>query len=202
MARIRTHTNPFNHRNRLDKIDFKEISSDFQGRFDVEIGCGRGLFLRNYARKFPDRSIIGVDIRKQIIDLLRSRVGALALKNVYLVHSRGDFCLEDLIDDGSLGRLFIFHPDPWLKRRHHNRRIVNDSFLRIVQQKLAHEGRVYVATDVKSLWDEMKSLMVKYFTEIPDDEFWDVDYQSHWNDYSKEDGRNRFHATFVRKSIS
>ena len=125
MARVRNHTNPFNYHETMEPIDFKSIFKDFNGKLELEIGFGRGVFLREYATRYPNRHIIGIDVRKQIADILKERTPKEAYPNLYICHGSGQRLIEDTIPDGSLERVFIFHPDPWFKAKHHKRRIIN-----------------------------------------------------------------------------
>ena len=156
--RIRTHTNPFNINQRLKRLDLAEQFKNPAQPLDLEIGFGRGLFLRQYAQQHPERNIIGVDVRKQIVEVLHERLEKLGLENTCILHTRGEICLEDSLEDQSLERVFVFHPDPWFKKKHHKRRVVNPSFLDLVAKKMVPGGRLYLSTDVTLLWEEMESV--------------------------------------------
>ena len=89
-----------------------------------------------------ERNIIGVDVRKQIVEVLNERLEKLGFENTCILHTRGEICLEDCLEDQSLERVFVFHPDPWFKKKHHKRRVVNPSFLDLVAKKMVPGGLI------------------------------------------------------------
>ncbi len=195
MARVRTHTNPLNIRHRFSSDTLS--ATDFSSSIDLEIGFGRGVFLRNWAGKYPNHSVFGVEVRKPIVEILQTRISDLGLNNVEIFHGNGHFFIEDCFPDESLDRVFVFHPDPWFKKKHHKRRVVNCDFLSLLKKKLKPSGRLYVSTDVEVLWLAMKEDIEKIGFKSCDDEFWGTDYLSHWDDFSKREDRNRFYQTYV-----
>jgi tRNA (guanine-N7-)-methyltransferase len=167
----------------LEPLDLSSIFPEYAGKLDLEIGFGRGRFMRLYAGQHPQRHIVGVEVRKQIVDVLQQRVLDLGLKNVHLIHSQGQIVLEDVIPDRSLERVFIFHPDPWMKKRHHKRRIVNNHLLAALSKKMAPDGRVYISTDVPQLWESMTEAFAEHRDFVPceDTAFWQQYYDTHWD---------------------
>jgi len=196
--RVRTHTNPFNYHKRMETVDFAAAFPDYSGVLDFEIGFGRGVFLRQYAKQFPDRFIVGVEVRPALVDLLSHRLAEEHISNVLPVHGTAEICLEDMIEDASIQRLFVFHPDPWFKKRHHKRRVINKQTLALYSRKLKKGGRLYLSTDVRVLWDDMASAFdaAVEFEAVSDKEFWDHCYQSHWHRFSLCDQRDLHCGTF------
>jgi len=200
--RIRTHTNPLVFRDRMTRVDFNDVFEGYDDVLDLEIGFGKGVFLRRYAVSHPKRSIVAVDVRKGLMDPLNQALQSEGIKNVYLIHGNGQLCLRDMIPDGSVDRVFIFHPDPWLKKRHHKRRIINPDFLSLLKQKMRANGRLYLTTDEGSLWDQMIDTIQaesSWLKPVQDEAFWADHYQSHWGVFSVKDGRES-HAAVYRKS--
>ncbi|MFT5171295.1 MAG: tRNA (guanine-N7-)-methyltransferase [Candidatus Marinamargulisbacteria bacterium] len=191
MGRIRTHTNPFNYHKKLEPIDFAEMIPVYTGKLQVEIGFGRGVFIRSYAKDHPETAIVGMDIRKSVAELLQVRLKKEKIENVGAIHTSGQRCIEDLFEDDQIERIFVFHPDPWLKKRHHNRRVLSPEFLKDLRPKLTIGARLYLTTDVRELWDDLSEniLASGFFKEVEEPEFWDAYYQSHWDTFSKKDGR-------------
>ena len=198
MGRIRTHTNPFNFYKKLDPVDFDEVFPNYSGTIDMEIGFGRGVFVRSYAKNNPNKSILAMDIRKSVVDLLNERLEKEGIENVYLVHSTGERCVEDLIGEEGIENIFVFHPDPWIKKRHHKRRLINKEFLEILKTKTKPKGRLYLSTDVESLWESMNEQIeqVNFLKKIEDGNFWTTYYQTHWHEFSEKNGRSLFKGVF------
>jgi len=196
--RIRTHANPLSCTMRFDRLEPRKIFPTFKGELDLEIGFGRSLFLKKYATDNPGRFVVGVEVRKKAVEEMQEIIIEQKLENVYLTHGNGSVCLNDMFLDNSLDKIFVFHPDPWIKTKHLKRRLVNDEFLSIVQKKLKNGGRVYISTDVEFLWKEIiKAFDVNYnFEQIEDSDFWQNYYSGRWNEISKEKGRKVFFSTF------
>ena len=197
--RVRTHTNPLHFYRRLEPIDFTAIWPSFDGKLDLEIGFGRGLFMRHYAKLHPERFIVGVEVRKLIVSLLEEHLQKEEIFNAHLVHSSAQFVMEDIVPDKSLERVFVFHPDPWFKKKHHKRRVINDDFLKVLSQKLVLGGKLYLSTDVQELWEDMQLYLREFgqFTPLDQDPFWETTYKTHWQQFSENDNRSRFTSTYV-----
>ncbi len=200
--RVRTHTNPFNYHERIDPLDLNHHFTDFSGQLDVEVGFGRGIFLRHYAQRHPDRHLLGIEVRKNMVDILNKRLTKQAIQNVHLVHHNGEIVIEDGLGDNSIDNIFVFHPDPWFKKRHHKRRVINPQFLSICQKKLKMKGKLFISTDVASLWEDMQDSCNQQsgFKYCPEDPFWAADYRTHWQEFSEQDKRSHFEACYQKIS--
>jgi tRNA (guanine-N7-)-methyltransferase len=196
--RIRTHTNPFNYFQRMKKINFSEVFPNFKGTLDLEIGFGRGIFIRKYAKQHPEKHIVGVEVRKNIVSILQERLIKEDINNVHLIHGNAQIFLEDSIEDNTLDNIFLFHPDPWIKKKHHKRRVITPKFLDVIAKKLTPNGKLQLSTDYTPLWESMMETISdhKKFIEAEDKNFWEEKYQSHWTDYSIEDNRSFHKGTF------
>jgi len=196
--RVRTHTNPFNFYTRLEKLDFASIFPNKSGELDLEIGFGRGSFLRQWAKLHPDRNIVGVEIRKNIVAELEVEVRTENLTNTHLILGNGEIVLEDCFDDKSITNIFLFHPDPWFKKSHHKRRVIRPQFLEAVCKKLKQNGKLYISTDVTPLWEAMEETLLTsgYFKKIEDSHFWQNIYTSNWHVLSEKQKRDFNFGTF------
>jgi tRNA (guanine-N7-)-methyltransferase len=197
--RARTHSNPLNFYQRLEPLALSEVFPNFDGHIDIEIGTGMGLFLRRYAAGFPQRNIIGVEVRKKVADIVAERIQADGVTNVHMVYGTAERLIEDALPDGVIDRVFVFHPDPWFKKRHHNRRLIRPQFLSILVSKLAPGARLYISTDVTILWDAMiATLLAAGWKETQDDVFWNTHYETNWQLYTESDQRSQHFGTFDR----
>ena len=183
---------------RFEKLEPHKIFSTFKDELDLEIGFGRSVFLRKYAEDNPQRFVVGVEVRKKAVEEMQGIIQAQKLENVHLVHGNGYLCLNDMFQDKSLDKIFIFHPDPWIKTRHLKRRLINDEFLLLAQKKLKKDGRIYLSTDAEFLWKEIIKTFDANggFRQLQDSDFWQNYYSGRWDDISKEKGRKTFFATF------
>ncbi len=196
--RIRTHANPLSCTQHFEKLDAKKVFPEFNGKLDFEIGFGQSVFIRNHAKSHPERLVVGIDVRKKTVEVMQERVKQDNIKNIYLAFGNGSICLSEMFENSSLDNIFIFHPDPWLKRRHLKRRLVNPDLLITAKQKLKIGGRIYVSTDVEPLWAEMLKTFEenKNFIKVDDADFWTNYYQTRWHDISKEKSRQTYLGTF------
>ncbi len=194
MRRVRTHTNPLNIIHR-----FKDVNLPQNQELDIEIGFGKGDFLMNWAKNNPDHYVVGIEVRKQMVVLLEEDLKKDTLNNIAIYHGNGQVFLEDVPLDNSIDRLFIFHPDPWFKSKHHKRRVITPAFLTLAHQKLKCNGKLYISTDVKLLFDDITDLLesMPAFEPIRD-AFWETAYQTHWSKFSKKDNRHSFVQTYIK----
>jgi tRNA (guanine-N7-)-methyltransferase len=198
--RIRTHTNPLNYRQRFKKLNAYGFSTSNTG-INFEIGFGQETFILDYAQQHPTQLIVGAEVKKKAVTLMQGKIDARKITNLLVLHGNGHMCLEDMFDDHTLNNIFIFHPDPWMKRRHYNRRVINEHFLALVFKKLKPTGKLYISTDVESLWKYINEVIVanNKFTQADDPVFWQEFYATRWTDMCREKQRTIFYETFRPK---
>jgi len=113
----------------------------------LEIGFGNGLSLADMAEAYPNTNFLGVEVHRPGVGSLLVQVKKRGLDNVRVSHDDAVSVLEQQIPDGSLERVQIFFPDPWHKKRHHKRRLIQSKFVAMLVKKLNAHGRIHVATD-------------------------------------------------------
>lgn len=136
-----------------EPLNFKQIFSQ-EGPITLEIGFGNGDTLITLAQAYPERNFIGIDVHKPGVGSLLLKLENLQLTNVKV------FCTDAItviqsIPDASLAAVYLLFPDPWPKRRHFKRRIVQPSFVELIQSKLMKEGKFHLATDWEDYADQM-----------------------------------------------
>ncbi len=194
--RIRTHVNPLSFYQKLMPLNFDDIFHNFDGSLQLEIGFGKGVFISKYAQLYPNSNLLAVDVRKGLFEPLQEQFDQENIQNVHLIHGTGERVLDELIPHRSLSRVFLFHPDPWFKKRHINRRVIQPEFLGLLKQKLSDDGRFYVSTDVELLWEYMSDILLEAgFTKV-EDSFWTTDYTSHWSMFSEKDLRTQYYSAW------
>jgi len=122
------------------------LTSDKNQKIVVEIGVGKGLFIKSYAEKHPDKKFIGIEKVRKWIRHSATRIEKKDLKNICLFQTSGEEALE-AIPPESVNEYYILFPDPWPKRRHAKRRLIQQSTLEKIIQTLKKEGILYVVTD-------------------------------------------------------
>ena len=113
----------------------------------LEIGFGMGDSLIKQAQENPQTNFLGIDVHRPGIGHFLNEINRLEMQNVRVVCHDAIDVLQNCIKDNSLFALQIFFPDPWPKRRHHKRRLINKEFVDIVARKLKPNGKLFIATD-------------------------------------------------------
>jgi tRNA (guanine-N7-)-methyltransferase len=113
----------------------------------LEIGFGNGAFLEEQARKNPERDHLGVEVAWASVDLLLRRIERSGLSNVRVIRADARFVLDEVLPASAFDRVWVNHPDPWPKERHHERRLVQEPFLESLQRVMPQGSRLTIATD-------------------------------------------------------
>ena len=113
----------------------------------VEIGFGRGEFLLDLAATAPDTAFVGVEYSfKRTLKAAR-RLARTPLRNVRLVEARAEDLVRDALPDASVSQFWVNFPDPWPKKRHSRRRLIQPAFAALLARRLVPGGRLDIATD-------------------------------------------------------
>ena len=115
----------------------------------LEIGCGTGDFIVQRARQFPDTNFIAIDIYNKGCLKTCKRVERYALDNVRVIRVEARYLLSHFAPGERLRAVYINCPDPWPKKRHRRRRLVNKRFLTQLTHFLEPEGELFFSTDVE-----------------------------------------------------
>ncbi len=124
----------------------------------VEIGFGNGDVLAQFAEQHPDWSCVGIEVFRPGIGSLIRQCQQNELTNVNIAESDGLTVLEAL-PDSSIKLMFVLFPDPWPKRRHHRRRLVNPEFAEVASAKIEWSGTLHLATDWGDYANQIESIL-------------------------------------------
>ena len=113
----------------------------------LEIGFGNGESLLALAAAHPERDYVGIEVHRPGIGHLLLRAEELRLANVRAICRDAVEVLQQCVAPGSLAEVLLYFPDPWPKKRHHKRRIVQPAFLALVASRLLPGGVLRMATD-------------------------------------------------------
>ena len=113
----------------------------------LEIGSGMGETTAEIAQANPDTDYLAIEVHGPGVGSLLKKTDALGLNNLRLIRHDAVEVLEHMIPDRSLAGLHLFFPDPWPKKRHRKRRLVQPTFAALAARKLAPGGYVHAATD-------------------------------------------------------
>ena len=176
MARVRVHqhVNPLSpyYRQTPEPIDLASAFPNAERPLLLDIGCARGRFLLRMAEVQPDWNYLGVEIREPLVDEANRLADEAGLTNLHYSFCNAMLWLERLLDGlptGILHGVTIQFPDPWFKKKHAKRRMVNEEMVATIARHLRGAGEVFVQTDIEFLAEEMFALFRSddRFTERP-----------------------------------
>lgn len=130
----------------------------------LEIGFGNGDILARLAAEHPERNYIGVEVHRPGIGRLLMRLDEASIENVRVAPRDATEVLRNEIPDDALRQILIYFPDPWPKKRHHKRRLVQQEFVLLATAKLVVGGEFKLATD----WPEYAAQMLQILNASPD----------------------------------
>lgn len=143
---------------------FEDSPLDYQKLFNnsnpvvIEIGFGMGDTTAEVAIRRPEFNYIGIEVFLHGFVNLLNELGERHIENVRIIRFNAVDVLEHMIPDGSVEGFHIFFPDPWQKKRHHKRRLMNPSFLNLLARKVRTGGYIYMVTDWEEYAEEVLEL--------------------------------------------
>ena len=129
----------------------------------VEIGFGMGHATADIAASRPAENFIGIEVHTPGVGSLLKMLDARGLANVRVVQHDAVEVMTHMIADASLDGVHVFFPDPWPKKRHHKRRLIQAAFTKLLAQKLKPGGYLHCATD----WQEYAEHMLLVLQQEP-----------------------------------
>ena len=124
--------------------------------FELEIGCGDGGFLFEYAQRHPDRNFLGVERLLGRVRKLSKKGLREGLTNLRLLRIEARYVLEYLLPEHAFEALHIYFPDPWPKDRHRRNRLINETFPPLARRILRQKGVIYLRIDDPVYFGQMQ----------------------------------------------
>jgi tRNA (guanine-N7-)-methyltransferase len=125
----------------------------------LEIGFGMGKSLVEMAKNEADKDFIGIEVHRPGVGACLAEAAEREVTNLRIYEHDAVAVLADCIEDGSLARVQLFFPDPWHKKKHHKRRIIQPDFVQNLRTKLAVGGIFHMATDWENYAQHMLAVM-------------------------------------------
>jgi tRNA (guanine-N7-)-methyltransferase len=125
----------------------------------VEIGFGMGQATAQIAAESPDTDFLGVEVHEAGVGALLREIGARGLTNLRIVRHDAVEVLQRMIAPGVLAGIHVFFPDPWPKKRHWKRRLIQPPFVELLASRLAPGGRLHCATDWQDYAEQMLAVL-------------------------------------------
>jgi tRNA (guanine-N7-)-methyltransferase len=129
----------------------------------VEIGFGNGDYLKGLAQAHPQCDYLGIEVHRSGVGRLLLAIEEQQLANVRLVCHDAVAVLEQQIPPGSIDEVHILFPDPWPKKRHHKRRLIQRPFAALLAERLKEGGVLHLATD----WQPYAEQMLEVLDDLP-----------------------------------
>lgn len=139
-------------------LDFKALFGN-GAQVSLEIGFGMGASLVEQAQRYPERNFIGIEVHRPGVGSLLVKMKEAGVTNIRVISHDAVEVLSDMVADHSIELLQLFFPDPWHKRKHHKRRIVNPEFVRLLHEKVQNNGHFHMATDWQDYAEHMLKVM-------------------------------------------
>jgi tRNA (guanine-N7-)-methyltransferase len=129
----------------------------------LEIGFGMGGATAEIARNHPDKDYLGVEVHAPGVGALLKRIGELDLGNLRIIRHDAVEVLRHMLPESTLDGIHIFFPDPWHKKRHHKRRLIQPAFADLLAGRLKPGGYLHLATD----WEDYARQMLEVLAANP-----------------------------------
>ena len=130
-----------------------------QGKRTIEIGFGMGDTTAEIAETLSNSNFIAIDVHSPGVGNLLNKIKEKELQNLKIIQHDAVEVLEKMVLDESLDAVHIFFPDPWHKKRHNKRRLIQEPFLELISRKLRKEGYIHIATD----WEDYSHWIIEIF---------------------------------------
>jgi len=139
-------------------IDFSK-AFEREADLNLEIGFGNGESLLKMAIEAPESNFIGIEVHRPGVGNLLSGMDREGCQNLRIISHDAVEVLGHMIGDHSLNKVQIFFPDPWPKKRHHKRRLIQAPFVKLLYRKLKPGGLLHLATDWEDYAHQMMTIL-------------------------------------------
>lgn len=129
---------------------------------EVEVGSGKGLFLRTAAPQRPDADFLGIEVARKYAQFAAAGLAKRAIPNARVAAADALRIFREILPENSLAAVHVYFPDPWWKKRHKKRRVMNESFLHDVERTLLSGGALHFWTDVEEYFRESLELIAAH----------------------------------------
>ena len=144
-------------------LSFSGVQISSARKLVLEIGSGMGETTLEIARAHPETDFVAVEVHGPGVGSLLNAIEREQLTNLRVIRHDALDVLEHMVGDGTLAAIHLFFPDPWPKKRHHKRRMVQPAFAALAARKLAPGGILHAATD----WPDYADYMQEVFSKEP-----------------------------------
>lgn len=170
---------------------------------EIEVGSGKGMFLVQSGTRWRERNWLGIELSRKYACYVAYQAARRQLRNVLVIHGDGQRLFRDYLLGDVAAAVHVYFPDPWWKKRHKKRRLLNDSFLRDVERVLRPGGTLHIWTDVREYFDATieriggLTLLVAATGQM--EQPMDEEYRTHFERRTRQAGEQVFRAAFQKR---
>jgi len=193
---MRQHVNPLSSNfNQIERIpSLSEMFGDSKSNLQLDIGSAAGEFLFDLALVNTSWNYLGIEIREKLVKNAKLKVLEREIKNLYFIFGNANNILNDVQSKfiiKNLKSLSFNFPDPWFKKRHYKRRVIQPEFINILSNSLQKGTLIFIKTDVKDLFDYMDYTISSnfYFKTIDKKDF---NYSESFNPNEVKTNREKY----------
>ena len=132
---------------------------DSPGPFEIEIGCGKGGFLLSRARAQPHLRLLGIEWANKYFRFCADRMARWKLTNVRVMRTDAKYFVAHHLPTACVSALHVYHPDPWPKKRHHKRRLIQPDFVESAVRVLTPGGHWLIQSDHEEYFGIIRALL-------------------------------------------
>lgn len=126
---------------------------------ELEIGMGKGTFITEQAKARPEVNFFGLEYARWFWRYASDRLRRNKCENARTACAEAQYFLTEFIADASLSVIHVYFPDPWPKKRHHKRRLVQERFMPLIDRILTSGGRLHLVTDHSEYFEQMQQVV-------------------------------------------
>jgi tRNA (guanine-N7-)-methyltransferase len=156
--RHRRHANPFTLRAPISVPQWTELFGR-DAPLAIDVGCGPGRFLVELAQAYPHLNVLGLEIRQHLVDNAMQMAKDMQLPYVHALLANANLHLPSILAPESVGLMSVNFPDPWYKKRHHKRRVVNPEWLEAMRPSLQKNAHIYAMSDYLPVAEQMREVL-------------------------------------------
>ena len=175
---MRQHVNPLSSNFiKVERVpSLRQMFGDSQLNLHLDIGCADGKFLFDLALVNTSWNYLGIEIREKLVKNARLKLGESEIKNLYFVFGNANNFLNDVQSEfiiKNLKSISLNFPDPWFKKRHYKRRVIQPEFINTLSRVLQNGTLIFIKTDVKDLFEYMDCIISNnlYFKKLDKKDF-------------------------------
>ena len=193
---MRQHVNPLSRNfEEIERIpSLLKMFDDSKLNLHLDIGCASGDFLFDLALINTNWNYLGIEIRERLVKKAKLKVQDREIKNLYFVFGSANNIFNDVKNKfiiENLKSISFNFPDPWFKKRHHKRRVIQKKFINTLASSLQTGSLIFIKTDVKDLFDYMDC------TILSDSNFKKIDkknfnFSESFNPYKVQTNREKY----------